>query len=269
MNLHERIRNTLLESLNRDENDRIGQLNDSLRLLAKWRSVLVQNTLLKHEGTRVLNGPFKGMQFLERSSEGCHIAKLMGCYEQPLFSHIEKAISEDYEVVLNVGSAEGYYAVGMARRMPNCKIFAFDTDRDAQTACVKLAKMNNVADQIEVGGTFKPENFSRFENKRTLFICDIEGAEQELLDPEKFSGLQNLSLIVESHECIRPGITDLLVSRFSPFHSIIKVDDDGSRSFEETPDWFKELAHLDQMLANWEWRSGPTPWLIMKPKTHA
>jgi len=24
------------------------------------------------------------------------------------------------------------------------------------------------------------------------------------------------------------------------------------------------LAHLDQLLAVWEWRSGPTPWLVMK-----
>jgi hypothetical protein len=26
------------------------------------------------------------------------------------------------------------------------------------------------------------------------------------------------------------------------------------------------LAHLDQLLATWEWRSGPTPWLVMKAK---
>jgi hypothetical protein len=27
-----------------------------------------------------------------------------------------------------------------------------------------------------------------------------------------------------------------------------------------------ELSHMDRLLAIWEWRSGPTPWLVMRPK---
>jgi len=37
------------------------QLNNALRLLSKWRSVLVQNTLLKQQGTVVMLGPLAGM----------------------------------------------------------------------------------------------------------------------------------------------------------------------------------------------------------------
>ena len=33
---------------------------------------------------------------------------------------------------------------------------------------------------------------------------------------------------------------------------------------EIPPAWFNNLAHLDQLLATWEWRSGATPWLVMK-----
>jgi hypothetical protein len=32
------------------------------------------------------------------------------------------------------------------------------------------------------------------------------------------------------------------------------------------PAWLQELAHLDQLLAVWEWRAAPTPWLVMRPK---
>jgi len=32
------------------------------------------------------------------------------------------------------------------------------------------------------------------------------------------------------------------------------------------PQWFNNLTHLDQLLATWEWRSGATPWLVMKAK---
>lgn len=28
-----------------------------------------------------------------------------------------------------------------------------------------------------------------------------------------------------------------------------------------------EAAHLDQLLATWEWRSGATHWLVMKART--
>ena len=33
------------------------------------------------------------------------------------------------------------------------------------------------------------------------------------------------------------------------------------------PGWLKELGHLDSLVAVWEWRASPTPWLVMKPKT--
>jgi len=56
------------------------ELNTALRLLSKWRSILIQNTLLKHQGTVVMQGPLSGMEFMPQSAEGCHIAKLLGCY---------------------------------------------------------------------------------------------------------------------------------------------------------------------------------------------
>ena len=37
------------------------QLNNALRLLSIWRSVLVQNTLLKLQSTVVMQGPLAGM----------------------------------------------------------------------------------------------------------------------------------------------------------------------------------------------------------------
>jgi hypothetical protein len=44
------------------------------------------------------------------------------------------------------------------------------------------------------------------------------------------------------------------------------IEDNGQRQLPNAPTWFNNLAHLDQLLAVWEWRSGPTPWLVMKRK---
>ena len=263
MSLAKKITQQLLANLSQETNYPNASLNNSLRLLSKWRSVLIQNTLLEKEGTKVLQGPLQGLDFIERSAEGCHIAKLLGCYEQPLQPHITSAIEKNYSTILNIGCAEGYYAVGLARALPNARSLAFDTDPKAQAACIQLAEKNSVSDRVEVGGLFSPADFVNYDQESTLVFCDIEGAELELLDPKVAPALKSMDLIVESHECLRPGITDILITRFSATHDIQRIPDNGSRHLDYVPAWFKQLSHLDQLLATWEWRSGPTPWLVM------
>jgi hypothetical protein len=75
-----------------------------------------------------------------------------------------------------------------------------------------------------------------------------------------------MDLIVESHECLRAGITSALVERSSASHHITVVQDDGQLQLQSPPQWFCNLALLDQLLATWAWRSGPTPWLVMRAK---
>ena len=242
------------------------QLNNALRLLSKWRSVLIQNTLLQQQGTSVMQGPLVGMNFLAQSAEGCHIAKLLGCYEQPLQPFIEQAIESAYPTILNIGCAEGYYAVGMARRMLSTQVLAFDLNPKAQEVCTTLAQKNGVSDRIKIGALFRPEDFANYANQKVLVLCDIEGAERELLNPEVAPALKGMDLIVESHECLISGITQTLIDRFKDTHQITLIQDNGQRQLQDAPQWFNNLAHLDQLLATWEWRSGATPWLVMKAR---
>jgi hypothetical protein len=241
-------------------------LNNALRLLSKWRSVLIQNTLLQQQGTVVMQGPLAGLDFLQQSAEGCHIAKLLGCYEQPLQPFIEAAITQGYSTILNIGCAEGYYAVGMAKRMPSTRVLAYDLNPRAQETCQALAEKNGVTERIQIGALFKPEDFAAYVDQKVLVLCDIEGAEKALLDPASAPALKGMDIIVESHECLIPGITQLLTDRFKDSHQITLVQDDGQRQLHNPPQWFVNLAHLDQLLATWEWRSGPTPWLVMRAK---
>jgi len=265
MSLEQNIQSQLLSQLQGDQAGQ-AQLNNALRLLSKWRSVLIQNTLLQQQGTLVMQGPLAGMDFLPQSAEGCHIAKLLGCYEQPLQPFIEQAISNAYPTILNIGCAEGYYAVGMARRMLSTHVLAFDLNPKAQEVCTTLAQKNGVSERIKVGALFKPENFANYSNQKVLVLCDIEGAERELLNPEVAPALKGMDLIVESHECLISGITQTLIDRFKDTHQITLIQDNGQRQLQDAPQWFNNLAHLDQLLATWEWRSGATPWLVMKAR---
>jgi len=267
MSLASNVRRQLVAHLSQDESELNLTLNNSLRLLSKWRSVLIQNTLLLNEGTIVLEGPLAGLDFVERSSEGCHIAKLLGCYEQPLHSHIRAVLSGQYTKIVNIGCAEGYYAVGFARALPHVISLAFDTDPNAQRTCRALAERNGVSDRVEIAGQFGTADFADYKDEAALIFCDIEGAELDLLDPVMAPELSSLDIIVESHECIRPGVTETLISRFTGSHDIELVEDNGLRQLANQPEWFTKLSHLDQLLATWEWRSGPTPWLVMHAKT--
>ena len=265
MSLHTQVHQQLVGQLAAAPGDQ-ASLNNALRLLSKWRSVLIQNTMMQQNGTVVMQGPLQGLDFLPQSAEGCHIAKLLGCYEQPLLPFIEQAIKKQYATILNIGCAEGYYAVGMARRMPSTHVLAYDLNPKAQEICTALAQKNGVNDRVSIGGLFTPESFAVHAGQDVLLMCDIEGAERDLLDPAASPALQGMDIIVESHECLTAGITQLLIDRFKDTHHITLVQDDGQRQLDKPPQWFIDMAHLDQLLATWEWRSGPTPWLIMQAK---
>jgi len=266
MTLHEHVRAQLLQSLQQPVDNQIDQLNNAFRLLAKWRSILISNTIIESHETYVLQGPMQGLKYVADSSEGCLAARLIGCYEQPLLPFIEKAIHTDYVNVVNIGCSDGYYAVGMARRMVKSKIWAYDINPVAQDACRELAKKNDVSERIEIGALFSPENFAQFADEKTLVMCDIEGAERELLDPRLAPDLLGMDIIVESHECIIKGLTQMLLERFSVTHEITLIQDTGQRQFDVLPKDYENWANLDQLVATWEWRSGPTPWMVMKSK---
>lgn len=240
------------------------RLNAATMRLNRWRQQLLVNTFRTHHGSVVFAGPFAGMQ-LEQAAEGCLMPKLLGCYEAELHPCILAARDAGYEAVLDIGCAEGYYAVGLARLLPDCRVHAHDIAPHAQVACRSLAALNGVAERVAVGGVVAGEDFARFADRKTLLFCDIEGGETALLDPEKYPALRGMDLIVEVHECYQPGLVAEMQRRFAGSHHIEWVWQSLSVP-RAMPDWVSRLSHLDQILCSWEWRAGPTPWAIMTTK---
>jgi len=239
-------------------------LEAMLRLLAMWRSHLLANTYVARQGVAVMQGPFAGMNYLRQATEGALIPRLLGCYESELHPHIAAIADEGLDCVIDVGCAEGYYAVGLARRYPEIQVYAHDIEERARAACAELAARNAVSDRVIIGGEFRPQDFEAFAGRRVLVMVDAEGAELDVLQPALSPALAGMKLIVETHDVYRPGALATLVERFSPTHDIIRVDQ--QPKVFDAPPWLKELSHLDQVLAAWEWRIRPTPWLVMRPK---
>ncbi len=168
----------------------------------------------------VQNGHFKGMKYIKRSSGSALLPKILGSYEEPIQDWIREVIEDkNYVNILDIGCAEGYYAVGFAMRLPNTKIIAYDIDEEARKNSTELKDLNELTNiEINAECTHKELNFKSKEN--TLVFCDIEGFEKILLDPIKAPKLKYVDLIIESHDCFVPNITEDLIARFYMTHTM-------------------------------------------------
>jgi hypothetical protein len=233
-------------------------------LLVRHRSLLLTIDVARRCGLVVQAGPFAGMKYLPTSACGPLLPKLLGCYEAELHEVLRQVARKPYGRIVNIGCGEGYYAVGLARLLPQAQIYAFDTQELAQSLCGQLAAMNGVADRVAVAGKCDGGRLRELAGPLTLILCDCEGGELELLNPDLVPGLQQCDLLVELHETSAPHLSQTIIERFEPTHQVTRIDHGGRNWMEYTA--LHDRPHLDQLLAMWEGRSGPTPWVWMTPR---
>jgi hypothetical protein len=224
----------------------------------------ITKALIEEQGLRVASGPFVGMTLLADVcwGDGDMAPKLLGVYEAELHPVIAKAIGRDPKTVINIGCAEGYYAVGMARLLPQARVFAFESDERGQDICRRAATANQVAERVAVAGACDAALLRRTipQNERPLLIVDCEGAELALLDAAQVDGLLRCDIIVECHDFIDPKITSALRERFEQSHDVETVIE-GARD----PNAFTGLRRwtsIDRWLAVNENRPVMMNWLV-------
>lgn len=173
-------------------------------------------------------GLFAGMKFPLLPSPGLRTLYtvgtcVIGCYENHLHNWVTDAIAYGYDKILDIGCAEGYHAVGFALKSRNSTAYAYDIDQTARENTAALARLNGVAEKVHVRGPCTFDELSREVSNRTLIFCDIEGSEFDLLRPDLARVLSRADLIVETHDCVCPGVTETLASRFLSSHQIAIV----------------------------------------------
>lgn len=174
----------------------------------------------------VLAGPFRGLRYPDWQKHGSAVfAKLLGTYEAELHSFVEAVMSAQPSTVVDIGCAEGYYAVGSARALPKAHVVAADLSNTAQQLCGRMAALNGVADRVEVVGRVTREDLLAFAtSRRGWLISDCEGGEAGLFDEEVFRKLSAWFILIELHEFLVPGIEERLVAEASRTHAVEVVD---------------------------------------------
>jgi hypothetical protein len=167
---------------------------------------------------RVLSGPFKGLRI--PTWQHLSYAELIGVYEHDLQPIFESMIARGPKVVIDVGAAYGYYALGLAVRLPRSRVIAYETDPTRRSLLQKFAKSNGLTERVELRGEGTAEALRRdmIEAGDAFVLIDVEGAEATILDLALVPHLGRAEILVELHEMFVPGITELLQQRFAATH---------------------------------------------------
>lgn len=233
-----------------------GRNNGKFRHFAK--------VISEKNGLTVADGPFAGMKYVLFPSSFNIAPKLLGCYELELRPIIRQAAQNNYKSIINIGCADGYYAVGVALRLPNAKVFAFEKDPLCKKLCQELARVNEVTDRITVSGACEIKDLNLMVLDNALIICDCEGYEINLLRPDLIAGLKTCDILVELHDIFDPDTSQTIFARFKETHNIEIIS-----SSDRNPDDYPVLDCFnadDRRLALSEFRPGKMQWAFMESR---
>ncbi len=171
-------------------------------------------------------GPFRGMRYVNRAHGSQLAPKLAGSYEKELHPFLPRLFADRPDVFVDVGAAEGYYAVGAAFAGWCDRIIAFEIDPDARAELAALRERNGLpSERIELRGGCTAEALAEALQpfQRPAVIMDVEGFEALLLDPVRVPPLGRCRLLVEYHDFVLPGLSDELRRRLAPTHAITAI----------------------------------------------
>ena len=219
----------------------------------------------ERHGTRVLHGPFAGLRYPDDAPGRVqHLtAKLLGTYEQELAAVVAEEVDARPPLFVDIGAADGYYAVGFALASPGTPVHAFEIDPVAKRQLRELVRANGVEERLTLHGPANTRRLGELDLEDAFVLCDIEGTEVDVLDPAAVPSLAGAHVLVEVHPVDGGGDTEpAMRARFASTHEIEAIeprarDFSAHRELDGAP--HRETA-LD------EYRFGRTSWLVMRPR---
>lgn len=231
--------------------------------------------LREQTGGRVMQGPFAGMRYLESWHSGNASQRLLGTYEKELAPIIETIAACSYDTVIDIGAADGYYVTGLAMRLPQARVVAFELDERMHPILRQQAEVNQVGARVEVHGICAEESLRKALEHAgaTLIICDVEGAEYHLLKPSQVPALAQADILVEVHSTYPgpdgdvpcPEMAQVLESRFTATHQIERIAS-RPRTLADLPASVQLAPELALPVMD-EFRGSEMSWLWMRRKS--
>lgn len=238
---------------------------------------IAMQRVIKWADGEVKSGPFTGMKYVPESIGSALAPKLLGTYEQDLAPILTEIKNLKPGLLVDIGAAEGYYAVGILFANIAPRVIAYEMEETGRKLVAKLAERNGIGtDRLRIEGECTPENLTAAladyrkggETRPVVLIVDVEGFEGVLLDPEKLPALRDTPILVEMHDFLKEGLTELLQKRFAATHTIRRINET-QRTQDDVvcDDWvFRALPPRFRANVVYECRPVTMHWLWMTPK---
>jgi len=170
-----------------------------MRLLQREGVLEAATRYVERNGCTVRYGPFAGTVYPRQAALSRHsIPKLLGTYEQELHGVIEEIGRRKYDVVIDIGSAEGYYAVGLARLL-RTKVLAYDPEPIERSYCDEMARLNGMSALVTLKDLFRPSDMEQFRDSSVMCVCDCEGFEAEIFNAKTIQLAGKWDILIELH----------------------------------------------------------------------
>lgn len=219
----------------------------------------------KDKKIKIIAGPYEGLSYLSHAHGSTLLPKIFGTYEQPLMKYLN---TKKYKQVIVIGCAEGYYAAGIAYKNPKINVVASDIDSNALAMCTKIKKINNLQNLVIQGQLDHIELDRLIIPNKTLIVCDIEGSEDKMIDPEKSPNLKHCDIICELHDdLLGYNITEKIAKRLANTHENILIYDCHNRKIPKNCKC--KVRPEDLFLITDENRDGLSRWMISKSASSA
>ena len=236
------------------------------------RRIILSKRLSNRLGGVVRHGPFAGLKIRLEATWGAgdRAGMFLGLYKKEVFETVEEAL-RDRPIFIDIGAADGYYAVGVLKAGLAKRSIAFEMNPKAHNSIRALAALNGVQDDLEIhsaagAGSLASLSLESFD--RCVVLCDIEGAEVDVLDDTALKLLSQAVIVIEVHgsgDLDEHAVEKLLRERAAPLFDIESFTT-GSRSPLQISE-ISDLPEDDQWLICSEGRKYRQTWLVLRPKS--
>ncbi len=155
----------------------------------------------------VLYGPFKGLKIEPNTYWGRLDlgSQCLGLYEKEFLDFLAGIKNKEFSTFIDIGAADGYYAVGMLVSGKVRSVVCFEQSEDGRQTIKRNWESNGTPGHLKVLGeaTFDSiEALTAEDLRNALVMIDIEGAEFELLNYDVLNKLSDCTLLIEIHNWI-------------------------------------------------------------------
>ncbi len=236
---------------------------------------LLMRRVMHLTGGVIQHGPLAGYNIGQYATwrEEDNASKVLGFYEQEVCALLDR-LAGRCDVLVDLGGADGFYAVGMVARQLYRESHCFEIEDQSRANIAAIAAANNVADRVHLYGA-ATSTFARdlsaagIDFRRAAVLVDIESNEFDVLTADCLHNLRHAHVIVEIHDFMRPHDG---AQRYAELRERAQVDfhvhsfTTGSRDPSSIPFLRQGWTDTDRWLLCSESRATLMTWLYLEPK---